>query len=72
LQIIPVPGTLDASSFDQLAKELAEMGEEKALFDGRHLRWVDPGGIIGCWRLGLWLGIDKGSAQGSNSWKAPR
>ncbi len=47
LQIISVPGTLDASSFDQLAKELAEMGEEKVLFDGRHLRWVDPGGIIG-------------------------
>ena len=47
MQIIPVPGTLDASSFDQLAKELAKSGEGKVLFDGRHLRWVDPGGIIG-------------------------
>ena len=47
MQIIPVPGTLDASSFDQLAKELARSGEGKVLFDGRHLRWVDPGGIIG-------------------------
>ena len=47
MQIIPVPGTLDGSSFDQLAKELASSGEGKVLFDGRHLRWVDPGGIIG-------------------------
>ena len=47
MQIIPVPGTLDGSSFDQLAKELARSGEGKVLFDGRHLRWVDPGGIIG-------------------------
>jgi len=47
LQIIPVPGTLDAFSLDQLAKELAKSGEGKVLFDGRHLRWVDPGGIIG-------------------------
>ncbi len=47
MQIIPVPGTLDAASFDQLAKELAKSGEGKVLFDGRHLRWVDPGGIIG-------------------------
>ena len=42
-----MPGTLDGSSFDQLAKELARSGEGKVLFDGRHLRWVDPGGIIG-------------------------
>ena len=47
MQIIPIPGTLDASSFDQLAKELAKDGDGKVLFDGRHLRWVDPGGILG-------------------------
>jgi hypothetical protein len=47
LQIIPVPGSLDATSFDQIALELAKGGEGKVLFDGRHLRWVDPGGILG-------------------------
>lgn len=47
MQIIPVPATLDPSSFDQLARDLARGGEEKVLFDGRHLRWVDPGGILG-------------------------
>ena len=47
VQIIDVPGTLDASSFDHLAGELARAGERKVLFDARHLRWVDPGGILG-------------------------
>lgn len=47
MQIIPVPGNLDASAVDQLARELAKGGEDKVLFDARHLRWVDPGGIIG-------------------------
>jgi hypothetical protein len=47
LQIIPVPGNLEASTLDQLAQEVAKGGEDKVLFDARHLRWVDPGGIIG-------------------------
>jgi hypothetical protein len=47
LQIISVPGTLDASSVDHLAQELAKAQEGKVLFDARHLRWVDPGGILG-------------------------
>jgi hypothetical protein len=47
LQIIPVPGTLDFSAVDSLARELGKGGEEKVFFDGRHLRWVDPAGIIG-------------------------
>ncbi len=47
MQIIPVPGTLDSSSLDILARELSKSAGEKVLFDARHLRWVDPGGIIG-------------------------
>ena len=47
MQIIPVPGTLDATAFDQLAAELGKGEDGKVLFDGRHLRWVDPSGIIG-------------------------
>jgi len=52
LQIIPVPGTLDASAVDHLIRELAKNPEEKVLFDARHLRWVDPGGIIGLLAVG--------------------
>ncbi len=47
MQIIPVPGKLDASATDLLARELAKGGDRKTLFDARHLRWVDPGGILG-------------------------
>ena len=47
MQIIPVPGNLESSAIDQLAREMAKGGEEKVLFDARHLRWVDPGGIVG-------------------------
>lgn len=47
MQIIPVPGNLDGAALDQMAKDLARSGDDKILFDARHLRWVDPGGIIG-------------------------
>ncbi len=47
MHIIPVPGRLDFSAFDQLARELEKGADGKVLFDGRHLRWVDPGGVIG-------------------------
>jgi hypothetical protein len=47
LHIVPVPGRLEFAAFDQLASELEKSGDEKVLFDARHLRWVDPGGIIG-------------------------
>ncbi len=58
MQIIPVPGTLDAASFDQLARDLAKGGEGKVLFDGRHLRWVDPGGILGLLAAG-WVARER-------------
>jgi hypothetical protein len=47
LHIVPVPGRLEYAAFDQLVSELEKSGDEKVLFDARHLRWVDPGGIIG-------------------------
>jgi len=53
LQIIPVPGNLESSALDQLARELTKGGEEKVLFDARHLRWVEPGGIVGLLAAGF-------------------
>jgi hypothetical protein len=61
LQIIPVPGNLEWSAFDQLARELAKGGEQKILFDARHLRWVDPGGIVGLLAAGAIAGQRQGS-----------
>jgi len=53
LQIIPVPGNLESSALDQLARELTKGGEEKVLFDARHLRWVEPGGVVGLLAAGF-------------------
>lgn len=61
MQIIPLPATLDASSLDQLARELTRSQEGKALFDGRHLRWVDPGGILGLLTAGTMARERQGS-----------
>jgi anti-sigma regulatory factor (Ser/Thr protein kinase) len=47
LHIVPVPGRLEFAAFDQLVSEMEKSGDDKVLFDARHLRWVDPGGIIG-------------------------
>ncbi len=62
MQIISVPGTLESTSLDQLARELARTEEEKVLFDARHLRWVDPGGIIGLLAAGAVARDRQGSA----------
>ncbi len=61
MQIIPVPGTLDAGSLDVLARELARAPGEKVLFDARHLRWVEPGGIIGLLAAGTVIRDRQGS-----------
>lgn len=47
MNVIDVPGRLDARSFDRLAEDLVELPEGKILFDARHVRWVDPAGITG-------------------------
>ena len=47
MNVIGVPGSLEARTFDQLATELDAAHEGKVLFDARHLRWVDPYGMIG-------------------------
>lgn len=46
MRILTVPGSLDYKSFDQLFSEVAAAEEEKVLFDARHLRWVDPNGMV--------------------------
>lgn len=47
MKVVPVPASLDYRSFDLLVAELQGEGEPKILFDARHLRWVDPVGMIG-------------------------
>ncbi|MGH7483898.1 MAG: hypothetical protein ACRELV_17245 [Longimicrobiales bacterium] len=46
MKLIEVPATLDARSSDVLFEQLAEASEDRALFDARRLRWVDPFGML--------------------------
>ena len=47
MNVIPVPGSLDHQSVDELLDAAPEAGEgRRALFDARHLRWVDPNGMV--------------------------
>ena len=47
MKIISVPASLDYRSMEELPREMLRAGEGKLLFDARHLRWIDPVGMIG-------------------------
>jgi anti-sigma regulatory factor (Ser/Thr protein kinase) len=47
MNVVDVPASLDARTFDQLVAEIDHAHEGKVLFDARHLRWVDPYGMVG-------------------------
>ncbi len=46
MKVVDVPTSLDYRSFDPLAEQVQELGGAKTLFDTRHLRWVDPHGML--------------------------
>ncbi len=46
MNVIPVPGSLDHQTVDELLDSVAVSGEARSLFDARHLRWVDPNGMV--------------------------
>lgn len=47
MNVLPVPGSLDYQTVDAFFDELAAVPAGKLLFDARHLRWVDPNGMVG-------------------------
>ena len=47
MRVIELPASLDFQTHDALFAEVVEAGSEKVLFDGRHLRWVGPNGMVG-------------------------
>jgi|SRR5690625_327905 len=47
MKIITVPSTLEERSFDRLIQGLEEDESDRHLFDARHLRWIDPHGMLG-------------------------
>ena len=47
MRVIDLPASLDFQTSDALFADTSEAGGERVLFDGRHLRWVDPNGMVG-------------------------
>jgi hypothetical protein len=47
LNVIALPTSLDHRAVDQLLDATVSAGEGRALFDARHLRWIDPSGMVG-------------------------
>lgn len=59
MRVIDVPVSLDYRSFDELVPALGgedEPSDVKVLFDARHLRWIDPVGMIGLLAAGRVVG----------------
>jgi len=44
--VVAVPGSLDHRTVDGFVDAVAAAGDEKLLLDARHLRWVDPNGVV--------------------------
>ena len=51
-RVVAVPQTLDSDAFDALIAEAAQAGDERLLFDARHVRFADPYGMTGLLALG--------------------
>lgn len=47
MNVLSVPASLDQQAIDAFFDEVAVLGEGRTLFDARHLRWVDPNGMVG-------------------------
>ncbi|MBI4521302.1 MAG: hypothetical protein HY701_10720 [Gemmatimonadetes bacterium] len=63
MRVVSVPHSLDYRTVDQLVAELRQAGESRVLFDARHVRWVDPYGMLGLLAAGTILRDRDGSAS---------
>lgn len=62
MMVIPVPASLDYRTMEQLPLEMEGAGEGKLLFDARHLRWIDPVGMIGLLSAG-WAAFHRSGSR---------
>ena len=61
MRIIEVPSSLDAKSVDDLLGQVAQPSEASTLFDTRHVRFIDPNGMLALLAAGKVL-ADRGQA----------
>jgi hypothetical protein len=52
VKVITLPASLDERTFDAVARGLDGEPAERRLFDGSHVRWADPYGMIGLLAVG--------------------
>jgi len=55
MNVIPLPASLDYRTLDQVLDAAARAPEGRVLLDGRHVRWVDPNGMVGLLAAGQYL-----------------
>lgn len=46
MQVIALPGSLDLQTVDDVLDRIPGAGEGRCLMDARHVRWVDPNGMV--------------------------
>ncbi len=61
MNVLPIPASLDHHTVDELLDAVAAVPGERTLFDGRHVRWVDPNGMVAL----LVAGTVAGERQGT-------
>ncbi len=61
MDVIPVPGSLDHQTVDGFLDAVAQAGQGRTLLDARHLRWVDPNGMVALLLTGALLRDRQGS-----------
>jgi len=47
MNVIEVPGSLDHRTIDAFFDDVATARDGRSLFDARHVRWIDPNGMVG-------------------------
>ena len=52
MKVVALPATLNERTFDAVVRGLEGEPEERRLFEGAHLRWVDPYGMLGLLAVG--------------------
>jgi hypothetical protein len=62
LNVFPVPASLDHQTVDELLDSAATSSEDHTLFDARHVRWIDPNGMVGLLVAGSVVGERHGGS----------
>ncbi len=63
MNVFSVPTELDHQAVDQVLDTAARTGIERMLFDARHVRWIDPNGMVALLAAGAELKKQGGSPR---------